>query len=212
MLSFTEEARMYEEATYMRWHHREAEICLNDDHTFNIGDRDDGTSSDSDDVSDHDDNDDGDGNDDDDDDDDDDDGADDDDDHDDSEDDDDDDDDDDDNDGDGVDSYDDNDGLSDKNDDDTFDDDVARFQRMGFLSGCGLMGRMGHDRHHHWGPGPSHHGRHHHPHHHHHHHCPRLSWIQQPDLYKEFEFNPPSGDGQINEIYKPLCVCLTNLF
>ena len=89
-------------------------------------------------------------------------------------------------------------GESDENDFDTFEDNIARFRRMGFLTACGLPGRMNSGRNHHWRPGPSHHDHHRHHHHHHQHHyrphCRRINWIRQPDLYKEFNFNPPSGN------------------
>ena len=91
--------------------------------------------------------------------------------------------DDDDDDDDDDDNYDD--GFSDINDDDvsieTLEDDVASFHHMGFLRECGRLGsRM-----------PDH--RRHHGHRHHQHHCPRINWIQQPDLYAEFGFKPPAS-------------------
>ena len=91
----------------------------------------------------------------------------------------------DDNDGDGDDHSDDDDDADDDDDDfldeddkdltDTFEDDVAPFRSMGFLGASNLFSAMHH--------GHSGSGRH----------CPRLNWIKQPDLYKKFTFNPPSG-------------------
>ncbi|XP_078349977.1 uncharacterized protein LOC144634818 [Oculina patagonica] len=76
------------------------------------------------------------------------------------------------------DDYDDNnddDDVLDENDDntDTFEDDVARFQPMAFLGDSHLFSAMRH-----LGRGRQQ--------------CPRLNWFKQPDLYKEFTFNPPS--------------------
>ena len=67
----------------------------------------------------------------------------------------------------------------DDNDDvgDTFEDDAARFQFMDILDSSNLLigVRRGVER-----------GRQH---------CPRLNWLKEPDLYKEFDFNPPSGEA-----------------
>ena len=75
------------------------------------------------------------------------------------------------------DNYDDS--LGDYNDDvgDTFEDDAARFQFMDILDSSNLLigVRRGVER-----------GRQH---------CPRLNWLKEPDLYKEFDFNPPSGEA-----------------
>lgn len=74
---------------------------------------------------------------------------------------------------------DDDDYLLDENDDDvedTFEDDVVRrFQSMDIVSSSNLLNgmRRGVKR-----------GRQH---------CPRVNWLKEPDLYKEFDFNPPSG-------------------
>lgn len=76
---------------------------------------------------------------------------------------------------------DDDDHFLDENDEDvedTFDDDVARFQSMGFLGASNLLSGMRRG-HYHWGRGRQH--------------CPRVNWLKQPDLYKEFAFNPTSG-------------------
>ena len=165
---FAEEARVEEESNFPPWYNRQAAICLNtdgDDGTFNTEDSGDEYSAQGSGV----DSDDVDKNDDD---------------------------------GDDDDTdFNDNDGFLGENDDnviDTFEDDVPRFRNMGFLVECGLPGRMNSARHHHWGPGPSHHDhrRHRHRHHQHHHrpHCPSINWIRQPDLYKEFNFKPPSGN------------------
>lgn len=92
------------------------------------------------------------------------------------------------------DDYDDNnddDDVLDENDDDTdtFEDDVARFQPMGFLGDSHLFSAMrylGHGRQQ----------------------CPRLNWFKQPDLYKEFTFNPPSGN--VNKLpLKEKLICAT---
>ena len=84
--------------------------------------------------------------------------------------------DDDDNDDDNDDHSDDDDLLNDHDDDvtDTFEDDVAPFRSMGFLGADYLFSAMRH-----LGRGRRH--------------CPRLNWLKQPDLYKEFTFNPPPG-------------------
>ena len=73
---------------------------------------------------------------------------------------------------------DDDDFFLDENDEnlgDTFDDDVVRFLSMDFLGSSNLLNGMlrGLER-----------GRQH---------CPRVNWLKEPDLYKEFDFNPPSG-------------------
>ena len=54
---------------------------------------------------------------------------------------------------------------------DTFEDDVVRFQSMDILGSSNLLigMRRGVE------------------------HCPRLNWLKEPDLYKKFDFNPPSG-------------------
>ena len=58
---------------------------------------------------------------------------------------------------------------------DTFEDDVARFQSMDILGSSNLLNGTlrGVER-----------GRQH---------CPRVNWLKEPDLYKEFDFNPPPG-------------------
>ena len=61
---------------------------------------------------------------------------------------------------------------------DTFDDDVARFLSMGFLGSSNLLSGMRRG-HHHWERRRQH--------------CSRVNWFKQPDLYKESDFNPPSG-------------------
>ena len=70
---------------------------------------------------------------------------------------------------------DDDDFFLDENVGDTFDDDVIRFLSMDFLGSSNLLNGMlrGLER-----------GRQH---------CPRVNWLKEPDLYKEFDFNPPSG-------------------
>ena len=74
---------------------------------------------------------------------------------------------------------DDGDYLLDENDEDvgdTFEDDVIkRFQSMDILGSRNLLNGMRRrvER-----------GRKH---------CPRVNWLKEPDLYKEFDFNSPSG-------------------
>ena len=67
----------------------------------------------------------------------------------------------------------------DDNDDvgDTFEDDAVRFHFMDILRSSNMLNgmRRGVER-----------GRQH---------CPRLNWLEEPDLYKEFDFNPPSGEA-----------------
>ena len=73
---------------------------------------------------------------------------------------------------------DDGDYFQDENDEDvgdTFEDDVVRFQSMDVLGSSNLLNGMRR------GVGR---GRQH---------CPRVNWVKEPDLYKEFNFNPPSG-------------------
>lgn len=76
---------------------------------------------------------------------------------------------------------------NDEDDTDTFEDDVARFQPMGFLRDSHLFNAMRHL------------GRERQQ-------CPRLNWLKQPDLYKEFTFNPPSGKVNKLPLKETLCV------
>ena len=58
---------------------------------------------------------------------------------------------------------------------DTFEDGVVHFRSMNILGSSNLligMGRGG-ERERQY--------------------CPRLNWLKEPDLYKEYDFNPPSG-------------------
>ena len=94
-------------------------------------------------------------------------------------------DDDDDDDNDNVDDVDDDDDRGDNDDDDdssdgydedvhdTFDDETARYQSTRLSL---ILYQWWH---------PVHGGRH----------CPRFNWFKQPDLYKQFSFNAPSGKG-----------------
>ena len=83
---------------------------------------------------------------------------------------------------------DDDDFFLDRNDEDAggiFEDDVDRFQSMDILGSSNLFNgrRRGVER------GQKH--------------CPRLNWLTEPDLYKEFDFNPPSGKAyKLSEIRK----------
>lgn len=76
-------------------------------------------------------------------------------------------------------------GFSDINDNDlsieTLEDDVDSSHHIGFLRECVRLGSSTPDH------------RRHHDHRHHQHHCPRINWIQQPDLYAQFGFEPPAG-------------------
>jgi len=86
------------------------------------------------------------------------------------------------------------DGSSDNNDDDDDDDDdyllgengedvgdsfeddvVKRFQSMDILGSKILLNGMHRGVERGWQ------------------HCPRVNWLKEPDLYREFDFNPPSG-------------------